>query len=207
MHLCLREGLGASLVNRPWTIGGPALVPLKGKENLMKGLIWLGRLFDRINILMVIIAAILIVGLTFIVGADITLRYCFNMPLGWVKEISEYILVFLGFLVAPWILKQEGHVKMDLVLNHFSLRSQRTMNIITSVISMIVALTVWWFSLRVTVDFYRTELLTPSVLELPKWVLMTPILLGAFLLAIQFMRRAYSFVRMGKALHGQDGDQ
>jgi C4-dicarboxylate transporter DctQ subunit len=190
----------------------PTLLPLeicsgarKQEENLMKVLAWLGKLFDLINILMVIVTAILIVGLTFIVGADITLRYCFAMPLGWVKEISEYILVFLGFLVAPWILKQEGHVKMDLVLNHLSPKSQRIVNIITSVISMMVVLTVAWFSLRVIVDFYRTDLLTPSVLELPKWILMTPILLGALLLAIQFMRRAYGFVRMGKTLDGREG--
>ena len=173
----------------------------------MKVLTWLGKLFDQIDILMVIVAAILMVGLTFIVAADITLRYGFNMPLGWVKETSEYILVALGFLVAPWILKQDGHVKMDLVLNHLSSGAQRIMNMITSFLSMVVVLTVAWFSLRVTLDFYRTDLLTPSVLELPKWILMTPILLGAFLLAIRFMRRAYGFVKMGKTLHHTEGNQ
>ena len=76
----------------------------------------IGKIFDHINTLMVIVCAILVVGLTFIVGADITLRYLFNKPLGWVKEVSEYTLVGLGFLAAAWILKDDAHVKMDLIL-------------------------------------------------------------------------------------------
>ena len=92
----------------------------------------LGRLLDRINTLMIIIAAFLLIALTLIVGADITLRYGFSRPLGWVKETSEYILVFLGFLVAAWILKDDGHVKMDLVLSRLGPRAQTMMNIVTS---------------------------------------------------------------------------
>ena len=169
----------------------------------MKFLARLGRLFDYINIIMVVIGAILLVGLTFIVGADITLRYLFNKPLGWVKEVSEYILVGLGFLVAAWILKDDGHVKMDLVLNKVGPRVQTMMNIITSIISTIVVLITTWFSLRVIVDFYRTKLVAPSVLEPPKWILLTPIFVGSLLLAIQFIRRTYAFMGKWKALGKQ----
>jgi C4-dicarboxylate transporter DctQ subunit len=153
-----------------------------------------GRIIDQINLLMVIIGAILLLGLTFLVGTDITLRYLFYEPLGWVKEVSEYILVFLGFLVAAWILKDDRHVKMDLVLNNVGPRAQAMMNIITSLISTIVVLIITWFSLRVTLNFYQTKLLTPSVLETPKWILITPIFVGSLLLLIQFIRRTYTFV-------------
>jgi TRAP-type C4-dicarboxylate transport system permease small subunit len=94
-------------------------------KKLMKFFTKLGNVFDRINFIMVIISAVFLLGLTFIVGADITLRYLFLRPLGWVKEISEYILVVLGFLVAM-DLKDDGHVKMDLVLT----RSAQSTNLI-----------------------------------------------------------------------------
>jgi C4-dicarboxylate transporter DctQ subunit len=173
----------------------------------MKFLFRLGRIFDRINILMVIISAILLIGMTFIVGTDITLRYLFYRPLGWVKEISEYILVALGFLVAPWILKDDGHVKMDLVLNNVSARTRTLMNLITSVISTIVVLVITFFSLRVTADFYRTKLITPSVLEPPKWILLIPIFLGSLLLTIQFIRGTYCLIGKWKELSQQKSDQ
>jgi TRAP-type C4-dicarboxylate transport system permease small subunit len=166
----------------------------------MKFLARLGRLFDYLNSAMVVISAILLIGLTFIVGADITLRYLFNKPLGWVKEVSEYTLVGLGFLVAAWILKDDAHVKMDLVLNKVGSRTQTMMNIITSGISTIVVLITTWFTLRVIVDFYRTKLVAPTVLEPPKWILLTPIFVGCFLLAIQFIRRTYGFIGKWKTL-------
>jgi len=169
----------------------------------MKFLTRLGKLFDQVNFIMIIIAAILLVGMTFLVGTDITLRYVFYRPLGWVKEVSEYILVFLGFLVAAWILKDDGHVKMDLVLNNVSPRVQTMMNIITSLISIIVVFIIAWFSLRVILQFYQTKLVTPSVLEPQKWVLMTPIFVGSLLLAIQFIRRTYAFMAKWKTLSKQ----
>jgi C4-dicarboxylate transporter, DctQ subunit len=169
----------------------------------MKFLARLGKLLDYLNIVMVVISAILLLGLTFIVGADITLRYLFNKPLGWVKEVSEYTLVGLGFLVAAWILKDDAHVRMDLVLNKVGTRAQTMMNIITSGISTIVVLITTCFTLRVIVDFYRTKLVAPTVLEPPKWILLTPIFVGCLLLAIQFIRRTYGFIGKWKTLSKQ----
>jgi C4-dicarboxylate transporter DctQ subunit len=166
----------------------------------MKFLTGLGKIFDRINIIMVILSAVFLLGLTFIVGADITLRYLFLRPLGWVKEVSEYILVALGFLVAAWILKDDGHVKMDLVVSKVSPKTQTLMNIITSTISTLVVLVVALFSARVTLQFYQTRLVAPTVLEPQKWILLTPIFLGALLLAIQFIRRTFNLVNRWKTL-------
>ncbi len=116
------------------------------------------------------------------------------------KEVSEYILVALGFLVAAWILKDDGHVKMDLLLSKVSPKAQTVMNIITSIMSTLVVLIVTWFTLRVMADFYRTRLVTPSVLEPPKWVLLIPIFVGSLLLAIQFIRRTFSLIDRWKML-------
>ena len=62
-------------------------------------------------------AAVLLGALVFMVGADIVLRGLFNSPLGWVKEISEYIILALPFLLASWIMETEGHIKMDLLID------------------------------------------------------------------------------------------
>jgi TRAP-type C4-dicarboxylate transport system permease small subunit len=166
----------------------------------MKFLTGLGKIFDHINIIMVILSAVFLMGLTFIVGADITLRYLFLRPLGWVKEVSEYILVALGFLVAAWILKDDSHVKMDLVISKVSPKTQTLMNIITSTISTFVVLIIALFSARVTIQFYQTRLVAPTVLEPQKWFLLTPIFLGALLLAIQFIRRTFNLFNRWKTL-------
>ena len=173
----------------------------------MKSFAWLGKILDGINFIMVIVSAVLILGLTFIVGADITLRYIFLKPLGWVKEVSEYILVALGFLVAAWILRDDGHVKMDLLLNKVSPKVRTMMNLVTTVISTVVVLIVTCFSVRVMADFYRTKLVTPSVLEPPKWVLLIPIFVGSLLLTLQFIRRTFFFIDRWKTLKKEESGQ
>ena len=160
----------------------------------MKFFAWVEKALDRINFVMVIIGAGLLLGLTVIVGADITLRYVFYRPLGWVKEVSEYILVFLGFLVAAWILKDDGHVKMDLVVSKVSPRAQTLLNLVTSGISVIVVLVITCFSARVVGSFYKSKLIVPSVLEPQKWILLTPIFVGCLLLTIQFIRRTHTLI-------------
>jgi len=160
----------------------------------MKFIAWVDKALDRINFVMVIISASLLLGLTLIVGADITLRYLFYRPLGWVKEVSEYILVFLGFLVAAWILKDDGHVKMDLVVSKVSPRAQTLLNLVTSGISVIVVLIITCFSARVVGNFYKSKLIVPSVLEPQKWILLTPIFVGCLLLTIQFIRRTHTLI-------------
>jgi len=164
----------------------------------MKIIDLLERIFDHINTIMVVISGILIVGLAFIVGTDITLRYLFHKPLGWVKELSEYILVGLGFLAAAWILKNDAHVRMDLLLTKVSPRVQMFMNITTSILSTIVMVTITWFSIRVTLDLYRNGIVTPTVLEPPKWILMIPVNIGSFLITIQFVKRICTLVKKGK---------
>jgi TRAP-type C4-dicarboxylate transport system permease small subunit len=171
----------------------------------MKFLTGLGKILDHMNTIMVILSAVFLLGLTFIVGADITLRYLFLRPLGWVKEVSEYILVALGFLVAAWILKDDGHVKMDLVVSKVSPKTQTLMNIITSAISTLVVLVIALFSARVTLQFYQTRLVAATVLEPQKWILLTPVFLGALLLAIQFLRRTFNLVNRWKTLSRKDG--
>lgn len=44
------------------------------------------------------VAAAMLVLLMFIVGTGIFSRYVLNLPIGWVNEITEYMLVYLGFL-------------------------------------------------------------------------------------------------------------
>lgn len=166
----------------------------------MKFLDRLGKLFDHLSLLMVIVTSVLIVGLTLIVGADITLRYVFSRPLAWVKEVSEYILVAFGFLTAAWLLKDDSHISMDLVLVKLSPRTQTMLNIITSSISAILVFIVTWFSIALTLDYYRTGIVAPTVLEPPKWILMIPVIVGSFLLAVQFGRKTCAYVGRWKRL-------
>lgn len=148
--------------------------------------------FDRIIVLMTILAGILLVFAMLIISGAVASRYFLGRPIGWVIEISEYIILFVTFLVAAWVLKQEEHVKMDIVLNQLNPRTQSMINVITSGISAIVCFILTWYGAKVTWELFETGYFTPTLLELPKFIIIAVIFIGSFILFIQFLRRTHN---------------
>lgn len=147
------------------------------------------RLFDRFLDLMVFLAGVLLVFVTVVVCIEVATRYFFNYPMGWVIEISSYILLFITFMVAAWVLKEEGHVSMDFIIGCLDPKKRSIINAFTSLLSCAVCVVLTFFGARVTWDLYKTKYFTPTMLELPKFPLIAIIALGSCLLLIQFIRR------------------
>ncbi|MFC2047546.1 TRAP transporter small permease, partial [Chloroflexota bacterium] len=117
----------------------------------------------------------------------------------WVIEVGEYGLLYMSFLGAAWVLRREGHVKMDLVLNRLKLRSQVLLNVITSILGAIVFLIVTWYSAHFTWDLFQLGYIVDAYLDPPKWPIMAIIPVGSFLFSIQFLRRSYGYLRNWRA--------
>ncbi|MDB4444524.1 TRAP transporter small permease [bacterium] len=152
-------------------------------------------LLDRLLDCLFVLAGVLLVVATFSVCWGIFSRYVLSRPLGWLVEVNEYILLCIAFLVSAWVLRQEGHVKMDVVLSLLNPRMQLVVNIVTSIVSAVVCLIFTWFSLKVTWELFQKKTLTPTVLEVPKFFLTSVIFFGSFLLVIQFIRRTRGFLQ------------
>ena len=170
----------------------------------MRFLAGFDRVFHRANMVLFYSAAVLLGALVFMVGADIVSRSLFSSPLGWVKEISEYIILSLPFLLASWILETEGHIKMDLLIDKLSPRAQSGVNAITYTVAAVIVLVLCAFSLRVTLDFYRTHYFTATLLRLPKFIFTAIIFLGFSMLLIQLVRKIIGFVDHWKRLGKQE---
>ncbi|MEW6667324.1 MAG: TRAP transporter small permease subunit [Thermodesulfobacteriota bacterium] len=162
-------------------------------NGLERFLVKFDSLSHKIDMILFAFAAVLLGGLIFMVGADLSLRYLFNMPLGWVKEISEYIILFIPFLVAAWIMETDGHLKMDFVVNAVGPRARRIMNMVSYSVGALVVLILAIFCLRVTLEFYRTGHFTATLLRLPKFIFIAVIFLGFVMLFIQLVRKIIGF--------------
>jgi C4-dicarboxylate transporter DctQ subunit len=150
------------------------------------------KIYDRIIDISVILAGILVIFLMLSVSLEVALRYFFGHPTSWVVEIAGYILLFIPFLVAAWVLKREGHVRMDLVLNRLSPMAQSVVNAITSFVSAIVCFILTWFGVKATVYYIGYQ--TPTVLMMPKSLLIAIIFVGMFLLFVQLLRMTYGYL-------------
>ncbi len=71
-----------------------------------------GRILDGL----MLVACLLLLAMTLLIGADVVTR---NVGLGgiaWSGEVSEDILYLLTLLAAPWLLRQGQHIRVDILL-------------------------------------------------------------------------------------------
>lgn len=165
----------------------------------MKLLAKVNAIFDRTIGLLALVAAFLIVFMMLSVATEVSImRLLLNHPQVWVVDITEQSLLFITFLGTAWLLKREGHVKMDLVLTQLNPRAQVVINTITSIIGIVICLIVTWYGTQTTWE--QLGIRSATLLELPRAPLLAVIPVGSFLLSLQFLRRTHHYLRSWRAL-------
>lgn len=150
-------------------------------DKVMSGLAWLAGWLMMLALLMVCL--------------DVVLRYFFNSPIGGVLQFSEYVLLYIPFLAAAYVLKDERHIKIDIILNRLSPKVQVAVNLITSIFGVLVLLVLSYYGTYITFDYYRRGVPTLKYYKIPEFLVIMVIPFGCFLFALQFIRRALSYYR------------
>jgi TRAP-type C4-dicarboxylate transport system permease small subunit len=145
----------------------------------------------------------LIIGAMVIISFSVVMRYILESPPVWVLETTEYILVWFTFLAAAWILKKEGHVKVEILVSRINPRVRVLFGIITSIIGVALCSLLIVYGSQVVWDFSQRNLLMDSLLMPPKAPLIAIIPIGSFLLLLQFLVRTYSYLESWKVLSGK----
>ncbi|HSV83162.1 MAG TPA: TRAP transporter small permease [Ramlibacter sp.] len=73
----------------------------------------------RLELLLEVLAGVVFLFTTFLVGADALGRYIFNAPIRWSTEvIALYLLPAVFFLVLPISFARNAHVAVDVAMQH-----------------------------------------------------------------------------------------
>lgn len=157
-------------------------------------------IFDRILDGAAVLAGSMLMFAMLSMVAEVIMRYYFHSPLVWVVEVSESILLFVAFLGAAWLLRGEGHVRVDLVLNFLPPKTRTMLDIFTSILAAFCCAVVVWYGVATTWDSFQRGAFNPTVLEIPSACVLFIIPVGAFLLLIQCLRWSYGSLKRLKAL-------
>jgi len=120
-----------------------------------------GAIFDQAMRLLAALAIVLLVLIMFGVCAEVVMRYYFRRPIFWMEEVSTYALVYVAFLGAAWLLKHEGHVITDLVVNRLNPKRRAAVGTFTSIIGGITCGVVGWYGTQCVWEYFRC--IIPSV--------------------------------------------
>jgi len=133
----------------------------------------------------------ILVALVASVAFEVVMRYFFNRPTAWVVELSEYSLLWLAFLGGAWVLREEAHVKVEMLVEILPPRTREIMHVITSLAGAATCALFCWVSTVYILELYESgEMLLRSI-QVKKWAVLSVMVPGLLLITLQFIRRAW----------------
>lgn len=160
----------------------------------MKGLDKAEKWFDRLLNGMAAIAGIILLFMMLVVCYDVLMRYILRMPVGWVVEVCEYLMIYLTFFGSAWLLREGGHVNVDILYYLISRKSIRRFKIFISFIGAVSTLFLVVYGTATTWDVYQRGVTELKMLEIPKWTLLWVIPFGSVFLSIEFFRQFFHYI-------------
>lgn len=149
--------------------------------------------FDHTMNVMSFLACLILVFIMLAVSLEVVLRYFFNHPLVWVTEVTECLLLYITFLGAAWLLREEGHVKVDVIVNRLKPNKTAFFGILTSMIGAFVSIILTVFGFKLTWHYFQRGMYTPTAMEIPVSIIIVIIPIGSLMLFVQFLRRTVVF--------------
>ena len=130
----------------------------------------------------------------------VAVRWLFGQGVGWVTDVTRYLLLYHTFLAAAWVLTRDKHVKIDLVFNRLGPRTQAGLTAITSFVAAILCFIIVWFGAQTTWAHFQMHYYKPSFIDIPTGPLYIIIPIGSFFLFIEFLRRTYQHSRLWRSI-------
>lgn len=131
-------------------------------------------------------AGVALACLAVLITIDVTIR---NLGLGnfpWLLEVSEYVLFAATFLAAPWVLRENAHVRVDLLLTALPTAAGRMLAVCADVLGLAISAVLTWYALRVTKDAVERGDLIFKELVVPEWPFFLVVVISGGLLIAEF---------------------
>ncbi|MEJ2057675.1 MAG: TRAP transporter small permease [Desulfofustis sp.] len=149
---------------------------------------------ERISRLGAGLAEICLVLLLILVFNEVIARYVLNKPTLYSVEISEYLLLFVAFTAAGWVMQNDRHVRMHSVIKLMPTRVQHVLEVCTSSIVLVFCLILVWEGTRASVMAFTGGYHSSSLLNVPLWLPYAIIPIGSLILALQVLVRIVGLI-------------
>ncbi|OGP62370.1 MAG: hypothetical protein A2170_16120 [Deltaproteobacteria bacterium RBG_13_53_10] len=161
------------------------------KNNLARMLAGLSRVIGWLITAGGYAGSYLVVFAMLITAFDVVARYVFNSPTLFAYDLSRYVYFYVTLLLAPWVLRQEGHVRIDVVLLLIREKKHRAvLEFITSMLVILACAILFYQGVLSTVEDFVGHIRTDAALRIPRFLLFMGIPISAFLLICQGIIRA-----------------
>jgi TRAP-type C4-dicarboxylate transport system permease small subunit len=160
-------------------------LPVPGAKFLMN---LLARAYGGLIRAMAVGAALLMVAVMITVCMDVLIRNLGRQPSAHFFTLSEYALLLIPCLGAPWLVREKGHVYIEILLMHLRPAYRRHLSLVIGLACIAICLTLAWFGLQVTVQDWEQANKDVRSFDAPRWAIVMWVPLSFLLMATEFAR-------------------
>ncbi len=120
---------------------------------------------------------------------DVVSRGLFNWASPWAFDLSEYSLVWITFLAAPWILLKDGHVRVEILVSALTQRWQRSIGGVVSLIGLVVCCILAWRTGMAGIEYAQNDVRVGRIWNIPRIFPYVIVPIGSVFLGLAFVER------------------
>lgn len=119
--------------------------------------------------------------------------------LAWSNEVSELMLYLLTMCVAPWLLRQGQHIRVDILLQALPKKVAWALEWVGDTIGLACCLFMAWYGAKAAWASFREGAVNIKTLVTPEWWSLAPLPIVFVLLAVEMV------FRMGRLYAAEPG--
>jgi TRAP-type C4-dicarboxylate transport system permease small subunit len=159
--------------------------------------------YGRLLAGLALLGCAILLAMMAIIVIDVLLRNVAvpGLPRGleWSNEISELMLFLITMCVAPWLLRQGQHIRVDIVLRVIPPRLAWTLEWIGDLLALGCCVVIAWIAAHAAWSSYVSGAVNIKTLVTPEWWALAPLPLVFVLLAIEMLFRMHRLARAERA--------
>lgn len=144
--------------------------------------------YDAVVYGMAVIAAFLMAAMMVIITLDVIFRNLGYQSSAHFFTFTEYALLIVPCLGAPWLAREKGHIYVEILLNSLPPRAKTVMTWVIGLFCIAVCLVIAWYGLQVTISDYLQNEKDVRSMDMPRWMVIGWIPLSFLMMAMEFMR-------------------
>ena len=155
---------------------------------LNRALTLISKAYDAMLYGMAIAAGFLMAAMMVVICLDVVLRNLGYQSSAHFFTFTEYALLAVPCLGAPWLVREKGHIYVEILLMYLKPRPRKLLTCVIGGVCIAVCAILAWYGFEVTIsDFLQNEKDVRS-LDMPRWMVVGFIPLSFAMMGIEFLR-------------------
>ncbi len=152
-------------------------------------------LFDKLADIGGYISSIFMILIVLLILTEIFLRTFFNTSTLISDEFSAYFFVVVVMLGLAYTFKEDGHIRITIILSRLNPKLNKILDIICMVIALSLTIFMFYYSLKMVLDTHSLDMRADSIAETPLYIPQIALPVGYFLFALVIIGKIFRRIR------------